>query len=430
MNSIEQIKNALNNGAFDEKLAYMYACDKSDVKKYADRYAEVIDGYEEIFGKTDEIALFSAPGRTEIGGNHTDHQHGCVLAGSVNLDVIAAVSLNGTNQIRIKSKGYDMDVVDLDELDIDESQYDKAISLIKGVAKKFVDLGYEVKGFDAYTISNVLKGSGLSSSAAFEVLVGTIINGLFANNEVSPVDIAKFGQYAENVYFGKPSGLMDQMASSVGSVVSIDFESTEAPVIKKVEFDLKKQGYALCIIDSGADHADLTHEYAAVPADMKEVAAYFGKDYLREVDEADFMANIKNIREKLNNDRAVLRAFHFFHDTRYAVEQAKALEEDNFDKFLALNKKSGRSSYMYLQNVYASSMPKSQAMSVALAMCDELLGERGSYRVHGGGFAGTIQAFVPVDMLDTFKSEIEAVLGEGMCHVLSIRPIGGYELKL
>ena len=430
MNSIEQIKNALNSGAFDEKLAYMYACDKSDVKKYADRYAEVIDGYEEIFGKTDEIALFSAPGRTEIGGNHTDHQHGCVLAGSVNLDVIAAVSLNGTNQIRIKSKGYDMDVVDLDELDIDESQYDKAISLIKGVAKKFVDLGYEVKGFDAYTISNVLKGSGLSSSAAFEVLVGTIINGLFANNEVSPVDIAKFGQYAENVYFGKPSGLMDQMASSVGSVVSIDFESTEAPVIKKVEFDLKKQGYALCIIDSGADHADLTHEYAAVPADMKEVAAYFGKDYLREVDEADFMANIKNIREKLNNDRAVLRAFHFFHDTRYAVEQAKALEEDNFDKFLALNKKSGRSSYMYLQNVYASSMPKSQAMSVALAMCDELLGERGSYRVHGGGFAGTIQAFVPVDMLDTFKSEIEAVLGEGMCHVLSIRPIGGYELKL
>ena len=412
MKTTEQIKKNIISGEYDEQFCYIYSCEKDSVKKY------------------EEMALLSATGRTEIGGNHTDHQHGCVLAASVNLDVIGAVALNGTNQIRIKSKGYDMDVVDLDDLEINEAQYDKAISLIKGVAKKFVDMGYEIKGFDAYTISNVLKGSGLSSSAAFEVLVGTIINGLFANNEVSAVDIAKIGQYAENVYFGKPSGLMDQMASSVGSVVSIDFESTESPVIKKVDFDLKSKGYALCIIDSGADHADLTCEYAAVPQEMKAVAEYFGKEYLRQVDEADFMANIKSIREKLGNDRAVLRAYHYFNDTRRAVEQADAIREGDFDKFFEINKQSGRSSFMYLQNIYANSMPTSQAMSVALMMCEELLNGKGSYRVHGGGFAGTVQAFVPFDMLDNFKQKMEAALGEGMCHVLSIRPVGGYELKL
>ena len=430
MDSTKKIKDGLKNGAYDEQLMYLYSCEKNDVQPYADRYLEVIDGFEKTFGASDEIGLFSAPGRTEIGGNHTDHQHGCVLAGSVNLDVIAAVALNGTNQIRIQSKGYPMDVIDLDDLDVKETQYDKAISLIRGVTRKFADLGYELKGFDAYTISNVLKGSGLSSSAAFEVLVGTIINGLFANGEVSAVDIAKFGQYAENVYFGKPSGLMDQMASSVGSVVSIDFASTENPVINKVDLDLKSMGYALCIIDSGADHADLTHEYAAVTTDMRAVAKYFGKEYLHDVDENEFMVNIRNIREKLHNDRAVLRAFHFFHDTRYAVEEAEAIRNKDYQRFFDLNKKSGRSSYMYLQNIYASSMPQSQAMSIALAMCDELLGDRGSYRVHGGGFAGTVQAFVPFDMLNEFKEKIENVLGENMCHVLSIRPIGGYELKL
>lgn len=430
MDSTEKIKSGLAGGAYDEQMMYLYSCDEDGARSYAERYLEVIDGFEKIFGKADELSLFSAPGRTEIGGNHTDHQHGCVLAGSVNLDVIAAAALNGTNQVRIQSKGYDMDIIDLDDLEIKEEQFDKAISLIRGVLKKFVDLGVEVKGFDAYTVSNVLKGSGLSSSAAFEVLVGTIINGMFAGGKVSPVDIAKFGQYAENVYFGKPSGLLDQMASSVGSVVAIDFESTEQPVIEKVELDLKSMGYALCIIDSGADHADLTHEYAVVPADMNAVAAYFGKEYLRQVDEKDFMANIKNIREALHNDRAVLRAFHFFHDTRKAVEEAQALKDKDYDRFFELVRESGRSSYMYLQNVYASSMPEQQAMSVALAMCDELLGKRGAYRVHGGGFAGTVQAFVPFDMLDEFKNRIEDVLGEGMCHVLSIRPVGGYELRL
>lgn len=429
MRSVNETKNALLAGEYNDKLKYLYSCDDADVLKYAQRYIDVIDSFEETFGKADDIALFSAPGRTEIGGNHTDHQHGCVLAGSVNLDVISAARPNGTNTVRIQSRNYKMDVIDLDDLTIHEEQFDKAIALIRGVIKKFVDLGYDVKGFDAYTTSNVLKGSGLSSSAAFEVLVGTIINGLFANSEVNPVEIAKFGQYAENVYYNKPSGLMDQMASSVGSVVAIDFKSTEEPIVNKVEFDLQKHGHALCIIDSGADHADLTDEYAAVPADMKEVAAFFDKDYLREVDKDEFYKNIKNIREKINNDRAVLRAIHFFNENERAQAEVEALKNNDFEEFRKLIKESGQSSYMYLQNVFAPSMPKAQAVSLTIALCDKLLGDRGAYRVHGGGFAGTVQAFVPFDMLDGFKTEIESVLGEGMCHVLSIRPVGGYELK-
>ncbi len=310
-----------------------------------------------------------------------------------------------------------------------EEQFDKAIALIRGVIKRFVDLGYKIKGFDAYTTSNVLKGSGLSSSAAFEVLIGTIINGLFANNEVSPVEIAKFGQYAENVYYNKPSGLMDQMASSVGSVVAIDFDSTENPVVNKVEFDLQKHGHALCIIDSGADHADLTNEYAAIPADMKAIAQCLGKEYLRQVDEKEFYDNIQDIRRKVNDDRAVLRAIHFFNDNRRAQEEVEALKNNDFELFRALVKESGHSSYMYLQNVFSVNIPKNQAVSLTLALCDKILGDKGAYRVHGGGFAGTVQAFVPLDMLNEFKNRIEAVLGEGMCHVLSIRPVGGYELK-
>ena len=429
MRSVIETKNALRSGEYNDKLKYLYSCDDSAVKKYAERYIDVIESFEDTYGEADEIALFSAPGRTEIGGNHTDHQHGCVLAGSVNLDVISAARPNGTNTVRIQSRNYKMDVIDLDDLEIHPEQFDKAIALIRGVIRKFVDLGYDVKGFDAYTTSNVLKGSGLSSSAAFEVLVGTIINGLFANNEVNPIEIAKFGQFAENVYYDKPSGLMDQMASSVGSVVAIDFMSTEEPVVNKVEFDLKKHGHALCIIDSGADHAELTSEYATIPAEMKEVAAFFGKEYLREVDKSEFLANIKNIREKINNDRAVLRAIHFLDENERAQKEVEALKNDDFEGFKKLVKESGFSSYMYLQNVFAASMPKNQAVSLTLALCDEILGDKGAYRVHGGGFAGTVQAFVPFDMLDELKSRIESVLGENMCHVLSIRPVGGYELK-
>ncbi|MDD6564439.1 MAG: galactokinase family protein [Clostridiales bacterium] len=422
----EEVISKLSKGELDDSLKYLYV--SSDVDLYRDRYMSVINGYEEIFGKADEIALFSAPGRTEIGGNHTDHQHGCVIAGSVNLDVIAAVSLNNENVVRIKSKGYPMDEINLDDLEINEKEYDKAISLIRGVIKRITELGYEVKGFNAYTESNVMKGSGLSSSAAFEVLVGTIINHLFANAEISPVEIAKIGQFAENVYYNKPSGLLDQMASSVGAVVAVDFKDNDAPVVKKVDFDLSSFNHSLCIIDSGADHADLTNEYAAVTEEMRLVSEFFGKKYLREVSRDEFFNKLKDIRKAVNNDRAILRAIHYFNDSDRAVAETEAIEKGDFKEFCKLNRESGRSSFMYLQNVYASSMPKAQAVSLTIALCEEILGDKGSFRVHGGGFAGTVQAFVPNDMVDEFKSRIEAVLGEGMCHILSIRPVGGYRL--
>lgn len=425
-----ELKEGLLTGKFNEQINYIYACDDSLTKSYADRYVEIIDGFFENFEYTPEdMRLFSAPGRTEIGGNHTDHQHGCVLAAGLNLDVIGAVSLNGKNEIRIKSKGYPMDIISLDNLDPDEAEYDKASALIRGVVAKITQMGYKVSGFDAYTVSSVLKGSGMSSSAAFEVLVGTIINGLFCNNEIDAVEIAKIAQYAENVYFGKPCGLMDQMASSVGAVVAIDFADKEKPQVNKVDFDFTKTGYSLCIIDSGADHADLTNEYAAITVEMRQVASFFGKDFLREVDPVEFFNKIKEVRAAVQNDRSILRAIHFFNDNERAQEEVKALAENDFDAFLDIIKKSGQSSFMYLQNVYASSMPNQQAVALVLAVCDEILGDVGACRVHGGGFAGTVQAFVPNDMIDEFKLKIDTIFGDGMCHILTIRPVGGVELK-
>ena len=425
-----ELKKALKNGEFNEKIRYMYACEEEKASFYAGRYEEIINGFAEAFEyEPEEMRLFSAPGRTEIGGNHTDHQHGCVLAASLNLDVIGAVALNGRDEIRIKTKGYPMDIIRLDELEPSESEYDRASALIRGVVSKIKDMGYTIKGFDAYTVSSVLKGSGMSSSAAFEVLVGTIINGLFCNEEIDAVQIAQIAQYAENVYFGKPCGLMDQMASSVGAVVAIDFADTEKPVVNKVEYDFTKSGYSLCIIDSGADHADLTNEYAAITVEMRMVANYFGKDFLREVDPKEFSDKLAEVRAAVKNDRAILRAIHYFNDNIRAQEEVEALKEDDFERFLDIVKKSGRSSFMYLQNVYASSMPEQQAVSLTLALCDEILGDAGASRVHGGGFAGTVQAFVPNESVKEFKEKIEAVLGEDMCHILSIRPVGGIELK-
>lgn len=425
----KELKQQLKNGVYAEKLAHIYACAPQETERYAKRYLEVIDGLEQTFGAAEEVRLFSAPGRTEIGGNHTDHQHGCVLAAGLNLDVIGAVRLNGENVVRIQSEGYPMDEIRLDDLEMNEAEFDKASALIRGIIRKFADMGYTVQGFDAYTKSSVLKGSGMSSSAAFEVLVGTIISGMFCDNAVDAVEIAKIGQYAENVYFGKPSGLMDQMASSVGSVVAIDFQDNNKPVVEKVEYDFTQSGYALCIIDSGADHADLTSEYAMITVEMRKVAEFFGKQYLREVNPEEFMERLPEVRRAVGNDRAVLRALHFFNDNQRAQDEVAALKNGDFEAFLDLVNKSGRSSYMYLQNVFAASMPEQQAVSLALALCDELLGDSGAFRVHGGGFAGTVQAFVPNDMLEEFKTKIEAVLGENMCHVLAIRPVGGVELK-
>ena len=385
-------------------------------------------GFAAAFGGTPD-RYFSAPGRTEIGGNHTDHQRGRVLAAAVNLDTRAAVRVNGTDTIRILSKGYPMSQVNISELTPVEDEINSTPALIRGVAARFAQLGCEVKGFDAYCESTVLPGSGLSSSAAYEVLIGTIINGLFFDAKVSQPEIAQIGQYAENVFFGKPCGLMDQMASAVGNLVTIDFFDKENPVIKPLNFDFASCGHALCIIDSGADHADLTDEYAAVPGEIKAVAAQFGKEVLTQIDVNDFYAAIPALR-KTCGDRAVMRAIHFYQENDRVPQQVAALESGDFDRFLQLVKQSGYSSYMYLQNVIPAGYKAHQDVAVSLALCEHYLNGRGAYRVHGGGFAGTVQAFVPMDMLDAFVAGIDAALGEGACHVLSIRPQGGVEMEV
>lgn len=368
--------------------------------------------------------FFSAPGRTEISGNHTDHQHGCVLAAAVNLVTVAEVTLNHFGLIRVQSEGYPVVEVELKDLSVHEEEKNTTAALIRGVAAAFAQRGAVLEGFDARVRSSVLLGSGLSSSAAFEVLIGTICNELFFDKKLSAVEIAQVGQYAENVYFGKPCGLMDQTASSVGGMVFIDFENPDRPVVERIDFDFAAAGHALCIIDSGADHADLTDEYAAIPGELKKVSAFFGKEVLRDIPEADFFAALSELRHRVP-DRAILRAIHFYQENSRVQRQAQALRDGDFDTFLDLVSESGRSSWMYLQNITPTGATEHQDVAVALALCDTLLHGQGAFRVHGGGFAGTVQAFVPLDMLDSFKEGIERVLGKEKCHVLAIRSEGG-----
>ena len=384
------------------------------------------DGFRAAFG-CEPTRYFSAPGRTEIGGNHTDHQRGCVLAGAVNLDTVAAVKPNGSHVIRVLSQGYPMCQVDLSQLQPVAEEVNSTPALIRGVASRFAQLGCKVEGFDAYCQSTVLPGSGLSSSAAFEVLMGTIINSLFFDGRVSQPEIAMIGQYAENVFFGKPCGLMDQTASAVGCMVTIDFADKDHPDIEPVEFDFAACGHALCIIDSGADHADLTDEYAAVTLEYRALCDHFGKEVLTQVPEEDFYAAIPVLRQKCG-DRAVMRGIHQYGENKRVKQQVQALRSGDFDRFLALVKESGFSSYMYLQNVIPAGYVQHQDMAVALGLCQHYLQGRGAFRVHGGGFAGTVQAFVPIDLLDSFKNGIESALGAGACHVLSIRKDGGVEV--
>ena len=367
---------------------------------------------------------FSAPGRTEIGGNHTDHQHGCVLAAAVNLETLADVSLNESDMIWVQSEGYPAFGVDLTDLSVHEEEKNTTAALVRGVAAAFAQRGAKLRGFDMAVTSTVLPGSGLSSSAAFEVLVGTILNELFFDRKLSAIEIAQIGQYAENVYFGKPCGLMDQMASSVGGMVYIDFADPENPIVEKIDFDFQKEGYDLCIIDSGADHADLTDEYAAITRELKELCAFFGKEYLRQIPETDFMAALPKLRETVS-DRAILRAMHVYREIERVVAQCDALKTNDIDSFLRLVTGSGHSSWMYMQNISPAGAVQKQPVAFALALCDSLLRGKGAYRVHGGGFAGTVQAFVPHHMLDGFKEAVEAGLGKGSCHVLNVRPYGG-----
>jgi galactokinase len=424
----------LRNGGLDTRLAAVYGCEPSETGPYAARLMHVLQQFSAVFDEgepvaanagKDSLALFSAPGRTEIGGNHTDHQHGHVLAASVNLDIIAAARPNGTQQIRLQSEGFAMSVVDLTDLNPLPSEENHSNALIRGVAARFHQLGYSVAGFDAYMASNVLQGSGLSSSAAFEVLIGNIINTLFADSQVDPVTIAKIGQYAENVHYGKPCGLMDQMASAVGGIIAIDFGDPAQPVVDPVDFDFAGSGMALCIIDSGADHGDLTDEYAAIPREMKAVARQFGMDYLRQVDESVLLANLATVRQ-VTGDRAVLRALHYFADDRRVALQSDALRRQDSALFKQLVLESGRSSIACLQNIVATGSIEEQSVALVLALCERSLAPvGGAWRVHGGGFAGTVQAFVPRDHVAEFKQIVEQAFGPGSCHVLTIRPVGG-----
>lgn len=418
--------NKLRSGQFDSLFDRLYTPAQTTAQK--ERYCNAVTAFGKLFGEQENLRLFSAPGRTEIGGNHTDHNHGRVLAGSVNLDVIAVVRCNDSNLVQIKSEGYEMDTVDINDLSVHPEEQNKAAALIRGVLARFKALGYQIGGFQAYTTSNVLKGSGLSSSAAFEVLVGTVLSECYNNGAADAVEIAKIAQFAENKYFGKPCGLMDQMASSVGNIITIDFADPEKPVIEKVDFDFAASGYALCIVDTGGNHADLTHEYAAITDEMRAISNSLGCNYLRETTKQELLAKLPELR-KNHGDRAVLRAMHFLSDNERVTKQVDALSNNDFERFKQLIIESGQSSFCYLQNVFSCSAPKEQGLSLALCLAENLLAGKGAWRVHGGGFGGTTQNFVPIDLLDDFIALMENAFGTGSCHVLSIRPVGGVEIR-
>lgn len=419
-----ELKKGFQDGKHEELLKDIYI-DEAVLDYQKERYIKAIESFEELFGEK-EVEIYSAPGRSEIGGNHTDHQNGRVLAASINLDAIAVVAKK-ENGIVLKSEGYPMINLSLADLLPKKEEEGTSAGLIRGVAAKLKEEGYEIGGFEAYVTSDVLNGAGMSSSAAFEVLVGNILSGLYNEGKVSPVLIAQAGQYAENVFFGKPCGLMDQMASSVGNLIFIDFADLKNPVIKKVEVNFEDFDHSLCIIDTKGSHADLTDEYAAIPEEMKKVAAYFGKEILHQIDKNEFYIHIPEIR-KVAGDRAVLRAMHWFEETDRVIDQVNALEEGDFEEFKKLIKASGDSSFKYLQNVYSVKNLSRQEMAVGLAFSDVILKGRGVSRVHGGGFAGTIQAFVPNDIVDIYKKNMEDIFGQDACHVLKIRKYGGMKV--
>ncbi len=420
-----ELKERISSGKYDDRLLDIYA-DRELIGRQQDRYAEASDKFIELYGDR-EIEVYSAPGRSEVGGNHTDHQHGQVLAAAVNLDVIAIVSKTDDGIIKVVSDSFDIAPIDVKDLAKKDKEEGSSEALIRGVAGKLKDDGYNVGGFVAYMTSDVLVGAGLSSSAAFEVAIGNVLSGLYNDMKLTDVYIAKVSQYAENVYFGKPCGLMDQMASSVGSLVNIDFYDVNEPVINPVRVDFEKFGHSLCIVDTKGDHADLTDDYAAIPIEMKKVAGFFGKEYLKEIPFDEFLDKIPQIRP-VSGDRAVLRAIHFFEDDMRVTDEVNALKNGDFEEFKRLITESGNSSYKYLQNVYSIKDYDNQNISLALVLTERYLGSRAGYRVHGGGFAGTIQVFVPNDLVSGYKKEIEKYFGEGSCHVLKIRKYGGMKV--
>lgn len=422
MNTKEMLEK-LNRGGLDARLTALYGAEALEQEKA--RYKSAIAEFAALYGADRDIRLFSVAGRSELSGNHTDHNRGCVVAASIDLDIIAVASPSENNIVRVKSEGFPEDVVDLVAFSAPRAErFSHSDAIIAGMCAGFVKNGYRVGGFDAYTTSSVLKGSGLSSSAAFEDMIGNIENHLYNAGAVSNVEIAKIAQYAENEFFGKPCGLMDQMACAVGGIIAIDFADTKAPVIDKLDFDITGAGYNLCIVNTGGNHADLTPDYAAVPAEMKAVASALGKEVLRETDEKAVIAAIPALRESLG-DRAILRALHFFAENRRVAAQKAALMAGDLDGFFAGVLESGRSSFCYLQNVYTTKNVKEQGLSLALCLADHYLSDKhAAWRVHGGGFAGTVQAYVRSEDVPGFRALMDSVFGEGACMVLRIRPEG------
>lgn len=423
-----QLVEQLKRGDFDNALCRLYGEDPNVLSKQRERYARAVEEFEKHFDGTRELRLYSAPGRTEIGGNHTDHNHGVVMAAAVDLDMVAVVAQNNSTQVNIYSQNFERtDSVDVSCLTPQEEEKGSSPSLIRGIAARIVELGGTVGGFDAYTTSDVLRGSGLSSSAAFEVLVGEIFNAEFNDGRFSAVDNAKIGQYAENVFFDKPCGLMDQTACAVGSAITIDFKEPASPVVDKIPFDIAKHGFCLCITDTKGSHADLTDDYAAIRREMESVAEFLGKKVLRDVDEEVFFSKIAEIREKLG-DRAVLRAIHFFADCKRAKALYEAVADDRFDDFLHLIVDGGHSSFEYNQNAYSIKKPEEQGVALGVALSQRVLAGRGAWRLQGGGFAGTIQAFVPKDLLEQYRATLEGVFGKGSCYVLNVRNYGAIQV--
>lgn len=423
-----QLVEQLKRGDFDNALCRLYGEDPNVLSRQRERYAKAVKEFEKHFDGTRELRLYSAPGRTEIGGNHTDHNHGVVMAAAVDLDMVAVVAQNNSTQVNIYSQNFERtDSVDVSCLTPQEQEKGSSPSLIRGIAARIVELGGTVGGFDAYTTSDVLRGSGLSSSAAFEVLVGEIFNAEFNDRRFSAVDNAKIGQYAENVFFDKPCGLMDQTACAVGSAITIDFKEPASPVVDKIPFDIAKHGFCLCITDTKGSHADLTDDYAAIRREMESVAEFLGKKVLRDVDEEVFFSKIAEIREELG-DRAVLRAIHFFADCKRAKALYEAVADDRFDDFLHLIVDGGHSSFEYNQNAYSIKKPEEQGVALGVALSQRVLADRGAWRLQGGGFAGTIQAFVPKDLLEQYRATLEGVFGKGSCYVLNVRNYGAIQV--
>ena len=427
--TIQELAHAISEGRLDARFRQLYGNTDRALLRQRARYLSAAEHFSRLYPECDDIRIFSAPGRTEAGGNHTDHQHGCVLAAAVDLDVIALVYFHNEGVIRIKSEGYKPLEIDLSDLSPVPEEKGTSAALIRGIAAKFAEMGVETGGFNAYMTSDVLSGSGLSSSAAFENLIGTIIDHGFNNGAAGAVEIAKIGQYAENVYFGKACGLMDQIVSSVGGFAAIDLSDPAKPEISPVEFDFAGAGYSLCITDTKGSHADLTDDYTAIPAEMKSVAKALGAEYLRDVDADTFYKKLPELRE-VCSDRAILRAAHFFDENERVQLEAEALAGGDLEEFFRLVNESGSSSAQLLQNLYSVKAPEKQAIPLAIMLSRRILQGSGAVRVHGGGFAGTIQTFVPTYLAPHYAAELDRIFGEGSCHILSIRPVGGTEIKI